>query len=518
MCVAGKKYFSRDGEVVFPPTPAAIEAELYKKTYRTRWSGAEHNGQIYAPTNDNVRLAIRRLTCYRRPDDPAFDDMMMENQARFIDDHESVFRTLSNTYEQEFNEYLSAEEEARDHHADPHPKKLLRVGAWKDLEETGERWDRLWVKSVLYKMKKDEVGKAGKYPRMIGDLGVAASLQGFRLTECLKDAQSKHPLIHHGTTIVFVKSPELYKLHEVFDNMADPPGRGYFAYFSDDSVYSVRTPQGVHMYNVDIKNCDASHSPALFELLTRIVPDRLVEDMQVLIDQCELPIRIVDVGNPKRKVVLCPLRRRLYSGSTITTGINNVANQMIAMAFAEATYTGPESLMAAAARVGYEISLQRCELLEDVQFLKYSPCEDIKGIYRPVLNPGVLVRSLGQCKGDLPGRGDLLTRGAKFNVAVLRGMYPRTSFPVLHKLEEANGKKTEDAYTKVVHRELSYKVVDSEYPLAQFTDVAVFKRYRLEPHEFDHLDEYATAGPGVFTANSALDRILDTDYGLGCPW
>jgi hypothetical protein len=229
---------------------------------------------------------------------------MRRNQKRFIDSHQHYLLKLKNLYTPYFVAYQGAVEECELHVSDPHPKKRLREDALRELHESSEIFKPLWVKDVLYKMKKDEWAKPGKYPRMIGDLGVAASLQGFRVTDYLKIAESYESTYHNGIKSEFVKSPSQAKLRQVFSQLIQPDARGYFCYFSDDSCFSITINYRTYMYNIDISSCDSSHTTSLFQALCDITPDVAQADMRALVDQLRLPIRIVSSSNPKNKVIL----------------------------------------------------------------------------------------------------------------------------------------------------------------------------------------------------------------------
>ena len=243
--------------------------------------------------------------------------------------------------------------------------------------------------------------------------------------------------------------------------------------------------------------------------------------MEELIGQCALPITVTSPANPRHKVKLRPKYPRLYSGSTLTTAINNLASMLIGLALSRAATASEENLMEAVATVGYVITLESCEKVEDLQFLKHSPCRDTRGIYRPLLNPGVLLRSSGCCKGDLPGRGDLQPRAEEFQRALLQGMYPRADFPLVRNMRRAVGGDAPFSDVMLEHAKktgnLAYKVVEEEGETFHFSAEAVYRRYDLTSLDIALIDdEFATRGYRYFTANPSLSKILEKDYGLKC--
>lgn len=483
-------------------------------TYRTVFGPSiSHNGVIYENSDDNVSLALSRLTAARFPDIPGEHDKYKNLQRTYIDNNLTFLDSLCETYSKHFTAYTCADIEAEEHHSDPHPKKALRQQSWQELNETGDRYSRLWLKKVKYKMKKNEIAKPGKVPRMIGDLGVAASLQGFRTTKFLKNAQAAEPVVYKEGTIEFIASPDPGKLEEVFAKLLDPPGRYYMALFSDDSCFSIRTPTGVDVYNVDISKCDASHTERLFDALVLITPSQAREDMKVLTEQCELPIQLQSLYDKKRSVLLQPKHKLLYSGSTLTTAINNLANILIGKAFADCEYSGPDSLMLAAKSAGYVITLESCDIPEDIQFLKHSPVFDTMGRMRPLMNLGVLLRLSGTCNGDLPGRGDLQARAVAFQDSLLQGAYPYANFTILDNLKAECGGgnlKTQAVCDKM----FEYKVCRSGYEVFTADPRSLYKRYRLTDLEISDIETFATLGYQGHFSGPSVDKILGKDYGL----
>lgn len=483
-------------------------------SYRTVFGPSiSHNGVIYENTDDNVSLALSRLTAARYPTHPGLHNYYKSVQRSYIKKNAPFLQMLCDLYSPNFVEYNGLDREAEEHYSDPHPKRALRLQAWLELNETGERYNKLWLHSVTYKMKKNEIAKPGKVPRMIGDLGVSASLQGFRVTKFLKTAQSERSILYNGGEIEFIASPDPTQLERVFKKLIDPPGRYYMALFSDDSCFSIRTECGVQTYNVDISKCDASHTEALFSALVAITPRQGKDDMLVLTRQCGLPIRIQSISDKNNVVVLRPKHQVLYSGSTLTTAINNLATTLIGKAFADCHYLNEQSLLDAAKEVGYVVTLEKCEIVEDIQFLKHSPVFDQQGNIRPLMNLGVLLRLIGTCNGDLPGRGDLLTRAKSFQASLLSGVYPYATFELLARFKSVAGERTLAA-DKHCATLLEHKVSLVKYPTYVVDPDSMYRRYRLTQLDIVDLEEFALLGCGHHLSGDSVDKILGKDYGL----
>lgn len=516
--------FFLDGMVNFTPTPREDRRKV-DGTYRTAFGPCySHNGEIYEDSDHNMRLALTRLFATREPERPGYHRHLYNLQTIFHHDHRDFFDELRALYAPFFDGYEGMLMAAQEHHGDPHPKRELRVQAWRELQEGGVS-ARLWLKRVLYKFKKDEVAKAGKKPgRGIGDLGVAASLQGFVITSLLKKAQAELPYHTAGGVIEFIKSPNPWKLDALFQELISPSGRFHFVYFSDDSCFSVRIRGRVHVFNLDIKKCDASHQRTTFESLISVFPSELQDDVRRLVEQCELPIE-VQSSSTRERIILKPRQPRLYSGSTLTTVINNLANQTIGLALSLVDWDSvsedaiEDVILKAAESAGYMISVEACDQIEDIQFLKNSPVIDTEGKVRPLLNIGVLLRSSGQCKGDLAGRGDLRVRAEAFQSALLQGAYPRVSAPFIDRMKETAGKPIlSTKVARAMERQLGnlqYKVEkDETYPHFTVTDEALFKRYRLTDLEIGELFESAAYGYEYHHCLTGADKVLERDYGL----
>lgn len=505
-------------------------------TYRTIFGpGVAHTGQIYSNTNHNFRYAARRLLGERLVDLPWVPDhnnttpnsQYFNNQTQFLGNHKTFFEELLSKYTPYFEGYEGAEIEAFKHHADPHQKRALRLQAWKEINEENIQADdsSLWVKSVLWKLKKNEWAKPGKKPRSIGDLGVAASLLGFRLTDYLKRAQSEEDIECNGGTITFCKSPDPFALERHFRNLIDPPGRFYYVYFSDDACLAIRRKNSniVDRYNLDISSCDASHSPALFRLLEEIVPEgQPREDMKRLVAQCKLPLRVLST-NGKCRIVIQPTREMLYSGSTITTAINNLANISIALAISEMDYTGElnlagecHELAVAASQAGYIVTgCEPLSCIEDLQFLKNSPVRDIHGVWRPMLNLGVFLRASGTCDGDLPGKGPLEPRARSFQKGLIKCSFPYSNFQLKQRLMTACGEVDALDHAKVKDQ-FFYKVaLNDKYTPYTVDEESIISRYKLTTVEYSELlDEYGTMRFGFSYNGPSVSKILKKDYGL----
>jgi hypothetical protein len=512
-CTKGEQYF-KEGRLDF----GTDDKEQHNDgSYRTVFGpSAAHNGVILADSDHNLKGGITRLTAARFPEEPGRHEELRMAQVDYITTPAiSMFlRALQNQYSghPDFVNYADARTYALQHHGDTHAKRLLRLASYIEIQEAGEEPSHLWLRSIKYKNKKDEIAKPGKPTRMIADLGVSASLQGFWLTKLLKQAMATQPIRFDGIEMEFIAKPTPKALTAAFTKLLNPPGRMYFCYFSDDACLGIRVGTEVQTYNIDISKCDASHTGQLFEALVQMTPEKAQDDMRVLVDQCKEPIVITSTCDKSKKVKLVPKEATLYSGSTITTVINNLANILIGFSIGCSEVLGPEDIHKAATVAGYVVTTELCEIPEDIQFLKYSPCRTTTGEYAPLLNLGVIIRASGTCRGDLPGKGDLAVRAQRFQSALLQGAYPRSHLPFIDAMEAAAG-DTDEASMKVVRKMFEYKVFDQGPELYFETDSA-YLRYRLNAADYSDMRTFSEMSVGDTYCGSIIDKILGKDYSL----
>lgn len=448
------------------------------------------------------------------------------------------------------HDYVDLISYAQDHVGDPHPKRELRLKAWEELREMigleGKHvLDRLWLTEVLYKMKPDEIAKVGKWARMIGDLGVAASLQGFGCSSILKDAMCKPAggeryCVYRGFRIYVAKEPGLSLMTEIFDELISPSGEGTFAIFSDDSCVSMRCADGVKFGNLDISGCDASHGPRAFHGLVEIAPEELKKDLTVCIEQLKLKMRVQDVGSRKSKKRIYYKNKLglpvLYSGSTLTTIANNGANLNIALQAIDDFHSGrvqaPDNIQLSAIKVGYYVTFEQASSPSHIQFLKHSPHLNDEGEYIPLLNIGVLARSSGSWKGDVPGKKgeSIQERGFAAQSLLLKGMYPHAKVMLVEAMKEqvaeyANKGCLED----YVRKHMPYSIdsaLEATLPLSKKHDgtrsmnipnSSILERYDIDEHYLQELIGFIQATPpGTQYSTPFVNAVLSRDYGLSC--
>lgn len=492
--------------------PRISPPEKRDGTYRTVFGPSfSHSGIILRDCDENVEKALRRLTCQVLPLVPGFHQQLIQSQLTYFQSLQPLFTDLQSRLSMFFQNYVGALEGAKLYHNIPHPKINLRLQAWKELNDEGGVSEKLWLRSVLYKMKKNEIAKPNKYARMIADLGVAASLQGFYLTHMLKKAIAASPVEYCGGIIEFCPTSGFEDLRRVFINLLAPPAGGYYAYFSDDGVYAIPTPNGVRWFNIDIKSCDASHTLAAFQGLKQITPFIAQEDMQILIDQCSLPIRIHSNANRSNYVKLKPVGPSLYSGSTITTAVNGLAQLAIATACIQDRASTEQEIQASANRAGYLVTVETCAYFEEVQFLKHSPVL-VQGHVYPLINMGVFLRLSGECDGDLPGRGSIEGRAIDFQAGLLQCTYPRVISPFIEIMRNPKGEASR--FLDRIRPRFEYRGSDDTDPFLSLSDDQFYSRYQLTTSEIETFhNSVSKMGYNTTLASDVTNKILFKDYG-----
>ena len=519
-CISGKEFYGPNGlkfnvyEDVGQPPDCPNDGG-----YRTIYGpSVSFKRIIHANTNKSLNDAFNGRILLLRPG----DDLLRAQQVSFIAAHrESGLLTKLHLRWCALVPTVDFMTDIADHISDPHNKKRLREEAWASTLDQGIAEGELWLTNsrVKIKIKRDEFAKMHKVGRTIADMGVSASLVGFMLTHRLKTHMIK-ALVDHGHESHFLMSPSEEGLQEAFDSMLNPKYTSYFLYFSDDSTYTVRTPEGVRWWNIDISKCDCSHTPRLFQLLLEMTPPCSQRIMEVLIGQCAADL-VIDA--PERRYGRHKVRLRskngephLLSGSTLTTIINNLACLLIRLSFQEITGVVTTAKLVNAARTcGYIITAEECHVFEKVQFLKHSPTLDVSGTYRPLLNLGVLLRATGTCRGDLPGRGPLPARAAAFQRLLLNGMYNTSHFPLIDSMKakvasaKFSAKDERIALMRIGETKLVHKTHFT------FDEASIARRYDLSLADIRELTEgLGNAGFGEVHDSHASRVILFTDYGL----
>lgn len=238
-------------------------------------------------------------------------------------------------------------------------------------------------------------------------------------------------------------------------------------------------------------------------------------DVEIALRGQIMSIIRVESYNKRHCVLLKPKEYYLQSGITATTLLNTTAWFACFLHFTD-NYSPFMDIIKLCSDVGYTVTIDHCEIPEDIQFLKMSPVENIHGEYYAVLNLGVILRASGVSRGDLPGKGPIAQRALDFQSGIMNGMLQ----PIInHDLHHLNPRTTS------VHRKLSevsnlFAHLDYDGVIRhEYTTEALTRRYRLsldtELPEFVHSLRHSGLFHTVY--NTSVDKILNKDYSLNCP-
>jgi len=275
------------------------------------------------------------------------------------------------------------------------------------------------------------------------------------------------------------------------------------------------------MANVDIKAADGSNYKHVFRLLKKAmsVEPMYQKDIDTCFKQLGEPFKI---RNPDKRHAHESVRFKLnkkesvlYSGSVLTTTVNNLANILIYISFMKnynPTMTKQEAehlLVAAAKRAGYTVKCDTCSTPEDLQFLKFSPCANEGGEYDAIINLGVLLRGFGLHDGDIPGRGDMSTRCKIFLSEVIRGWVHLGNHPVM----DAFRSHIVNRRGKVVDfNKIGGEVLGNQLGYCSLSSVCA--RYRLAESDLSELvDTIYRLQIGDVVVSKVVDVIVKKDYG-----
>lgn len=531
----GRQYIN-DGVIDFGETFQKPEL-----AYRTLfYANFMHDAIIYADNDTNLSIAMqyRAFACRGETQVPytvlGWDQHLEDQQATCVARHQEKFNEHYRQNIDVYDGYLGSHLEAELHVSDPHPKKVPREEAMAEIKNLGLDGHKIWTdpgrRTVAAKFKKDEWAKPGKAGRAIIDVGINASLQGFRLAMRLKAIQSIPMNLVHGTS-VFCKEASTKTVAKHFENALNPTKTYYYTYSSDDGMFSVKTRRlGVQPFNLDISACDQSQLQT-YQLAYNLTPPCFHKDIDCLVEQCKQPIQIRSRTKKRDKKVIVQFVNpdgtpafREFSGSVFfTTPNNNLAQMLITCELDEQPWDEAESIddlkrmiRDAYYRAGFLVSIEHCDDFHKLQFLKMSPVIDTQKRLRALLNPGVLMRASGVCRGDLPGRGPLIKRAEAFQQSLLTGMYSRVNFNLIAAMRDrVKHAKPTKKITDTINNLLLHKAHHDDEQF-EVSDTEVYARYELSDAEIAELNHCGrNAGYGTRIHSKAAAKIIKADYGYG---
>jgi len=408
-----------------------------------------------------------------------------------------------------------------------HKKRPARVQARDEVDMMGKLhhlWDFLKTFNVSGCVKAMEWAKWAKVPRLFVSCGEYSILAAGHVMDIIKSCYGIVEV--DGCQAEFIKEPSQENIKHVFSELIYGTQNIYMAYFSDDSCVAITTKEGCrYMCNMDIKGCDSSHTQSIFTLMLQLVESVpwVHECIRWAIKQCEAPIVIKSYSLFRDLVVILePVAPVLYSGSVLTTAINNNAelvmfSSMVDRYNAEGPpkYSDCRAFIRECAEIsGYNVTIEGDECPEQLQFLKHSPSiED--GDIKPFLNLGVVLRMFGSCFGDLPGRGPWERRAWLWNRGLVMGLVHSGLDAFLHGVRDFYDVAGQHTVSKDLSTRLG-KIFDERLVCGSVgaSGESIARRYGLEYWEIAELfDMLCTHETGRVIETRATRVIFDMDYG-----
>jgi len=527
------KAFRASNRFIGKPSPFLIDGDVQFTTNAEFKSGEyyfqfgpsfAHTGRANRVDAIGIRGAVRRATAVREPDIPGLHEELEANQDRIFEVYSETISIWLNHFHGELKTIVEAVEDpvALFHTwVATGPKKLLKKRAFIDIVHNGRALHPTFVKQVEYKCKSGEILEPDKYLRAIGDLTTPGSIMCGFYMDMVKDAFAKGFQFLDGIA-TFVK-PKMETLREVFVKLISPVKFVQFYFFSDDACIAVRCKDGIMRANLDIKMCDGSNFHRVFELLKTAM--KVLPFWTPYIDgafaQLESNMVIHNPEDYQESVTLIPNGPFLFSGSTLTTVVNNMANTLIFMAIMNtltSEMTMQQAIVAirqAARTVGYIIKVDVCASIHDLQFLKHSPAVNLDGEIDAYLNLGVWLRKFGRCKGEMPSRKgeSLALRIAKYNSEVVRSRVEAGNH-CLHDAFLTKVISVDDRFAAFVAKDKSFTEDVSGRQLGYIPVNELCNRYRVSTEAMEHFCSLIRGSqPGQLISHPVARAIMEKDYG-----
>jgi hypothetical protein len=409
-----------------------------------------------------------------------------------------------------------------------HPKRELRKRAILNLVGMGASLDTIFMERVQGKVKVPEFAKPGKKPRLIGDFSTEGSLVCGFLVPIVKAAFIEDALSSQDADYMFIGSAKPAEIDHGFQVLLESEKKLRHIFHSDDSSISIGLNGVDYPFNVDISSCDAGNGKPVFDVLEWLCSGSayFVTNFQKAIKQCTRKLVLRNPFMPGEVVTCKPTRPTEFSGTQLTSILNNIASFSIGLRI-EYEMRRKQNLHASQLRdmiircanaVGHNVTVEPCDRIEKIQFLKYSPTV-IDGRVTSFMNVGVLLRAIGHTDGDLPGRtGPKKTgvweRARAFVGSVTNGFKnggENTIFRTLaDKYPLPKGKWSKHFEAKVLARK---PYLENAPGRGVIPDSAILNRYGLESADIMRIcDMIRASDVGYSFHDPAVRKIMSVDY------
>jgi len=467
---------------------------------------------------DEYRAAVSRMIALRNPTVEGFDERLAKNQ----DSISKTYRVPLHRFKQHLEKYICREayEDAYPEWLfQPHAKRKFRQMIAAGVAMFGHNYHED-NKSVGYKLKPGEL-LADSKKRAVADLGALRTDATAWCCESIKEAWSV-PFHHGSLKAVYTKSSTKDNLRVAFGDLLDPKGIVFY-YHSDDSCVAAKCSDGTVYFNGDIKACDGSHRQPLFDSLNELlscnkgIPNVQAPALRRAFTYLGQPLKVRN-KHRKESVKYRFKSMRLYSGSVLTTTINNFANLLIA--FALHRRVPDPSLVTkdffktayrlAGEDVGYQLKIIDCSVPEDLQFLKHSPSL-IDGEIEPWMGLGVFIRGFGTFKGDLPGRGSYESRARSYLHGVVQSRLNWGNHTFNDSFRHLMTGMTTKMNTSLFDDDLSKSVGGCQ---RRVLNESICSRYKITEEELlDVCKMVAESNLGDRLRHPVFEKLYQKDYG-----
>lgn len=484
----------------------------YSTLYGWNWA---FNGHIFGNTNANLAQATYRLIGQRKPNILGHEAAMRSVQHHYVlENHQRVMKNLWANAPKTPSDYTCLIDElVRELLLMDHDKQQLRIDAFSEYVNDGMDYKTAWIRSGELKLKPGEIAKVDKYGRVIVDLGVAASLQGVLYSLFFKSMVTREIVV--GRAIFYYVSSLDDVIVSTYLNRLMFDVNSYDLLMiaaGDDACVAVRNTLGAIMRgNLDISSCDASITPTMLDSILKLMG--CPKDVDIALREMMLaPLKLycsrINKREHRERVTITPTMMYLPSGVPITSNAGTLAVFYIFHALMDIRPRTSQDIVAAANRVGFDVTFEEVKQPGDYQFLKRSLARDIAGEYRAVLNLGVILRASGRVRGDLPGRGCLVRRAAEFQRALMEGLLSGINCPELRLLQPtANDIQISKEYKR-----------DGNRHYAEYTLDSLVERYSLTSSDIEEFRMCLGCTKFGQTAYSrAAEKVFLKDYGLKLP-
>jgi hypothetical protein len=515
MCVRGRKFF-KNGLIKFPdPRPDGVGVPCDPNMRYKYGYDFSNRGVVYKLSNHNICLAATRLTNSREPELPGEDVILRVNQQTFCCvNGGNIIRSIK-----ECLGTIQWGPDMRGMALDltflPHKKMRLRAQAYQDGLNSGDCGADVWLRKgrCNWQMKPGETAKNDKITRNIVDEGVYASLQTVPYATVVKAHMADRIVRFGDTYAVYCGVPSPEHIARYFDAMLTSTYRRFLVFSSDDSVLTTFADGIRAHYNLDFKTNDASHTDALVHLnfefwdVPRDIRTAVIGQMYG-----DANVRSVD---KRHCCTLRPLEAYMPSGMGDTTIRNNGSQFFTAYALQLSDAIDRDGIMSAGRTCGFSYTIQPCEIMEDIQLLKFSPMLNSTGSVTACINAGVILSCSGTSKAEINRIDGSIEKGSlNFQSNLMKGVLSGIDYPPFSKLDPGYIHHNVDVSGLVGALDMNggnLGVVKQRYFRDDF-----YRRYRLTDYEITELEEHiAQMGFGMRSTCMAAFKIIEKDYERG---